>query len=211
VIVKYPLGADSAGEKLRHLLVLSLAAILLLSGCVYPGSYGEKKKYGREREEIPREREEGRGLKERRAGASYGEINPSDFRTLAEIAALGKPIECEYFDRETNTKGRYYILGRNYRAEITSHGREIVVVFKDGEHYVKPPREAPVVDCDWIKVPKTETRMGGEEAKDPEEIYTDKIMRCFVSDFGEEMFETPGKICDIGEVMGRMIPPRRGR
>ncbi len=170
-----------------------------------------------------------------------GEGNKIDLTNYTAIMMSGEPVECTATIEETTEEGtvtanvHMYIKGEKTRIEITSSEGNFVEIQKDNAIYISTEsmvqeeeemEETPFADCDWImmKTPDVESTYPeeeetseetGTEVKKPEDMFKYNI-HCNVGNFGDEKFETPGKVCDLSQLFqipeqpGGEMPPMPG-
>ncbi|MCD6549596.1 hypothetical protein J7K41_02735 [Candidatus Micrarchaeota archaeon] len=155
-----------------------------------------------------------------------------DLTNYTAIMMSGQPVECTVTMEETTEEGmitadiHMYIKGEKVRIEITSSEGNFVEIQKDNAIYISTEsmvqgeeemEGTPFADCDWImiKTPEVESTYPeeetpeetGVEVKKPEEMFKYNI-HCNVGNFGDEKFETPGKVCDLSQLF--QIPEQPG-
>jgi hypothetical protein len=142
-------------------------------------------------------------------------------KNYEQIVALGIPVECEIMNLSgyVDTVGypKIYIKGRNVRAEVTFgyEGQQFTALnmIKDGEIYMRVFREffesslgEFETDCEWIHIDTGDT--GLEVSPQVTEEALEKLeaadMECVLGSFGEEKFQTTGKVCSMTEFMQDM-------
>lgn len=196
-------------------LVVAVVGMLLLAGCIQaPEKGGEKKaeKAGTQGEQKQKQVEEKRQEQE-------GEQQKYEEMTMGALMNLGVPIKCTFTysspQHGVSGTGVYYILKRNIRMENQHTGRErtfsSTVIIKNEGAYILTSEEmktGPYQSCDWLFFPA-----GAEEAKGFEIDENEKVSKryegfaheytykCEPGIFGEEKFVTPGKVCNIKEMM----------
>ncbi len=138
-----------------------------------------------------------------------------DALEFAELKALGVPIKCDIKveDEGKNSNIVIYIKGDNMRVEATGLDEEVegtfVEIIKNNEIYITGPQMFH--DCDWIKInigessnqqnSSGEENYGGVDVDELEAMRGDAnvVYHCVEANFGDEMFDTPGNVCDMNQ------------
>lgn len=164
-------------------------------------------------------------------------IELSTFTTLSQLLSLKKPIKCE-IEAKTggemeNVKQRitYYILGENFRmdSEVIEEGmhaesmpKKATMIVRDNYVYTKLSSPIPGLDCAWLRFKPEESssysegsgmqgfESGAAKYEAPENVKIDASWKCSYASFGEEMFSTQGKICDMHEIMQKIASSAMG-
>ncbi|GEM_PF-618184 len=145
---------------------------------------------------------------------------------VAAMMAMGSPIHCSGSSTEDGVASTFdmYLKGENYRAEGTStydgETYTYVMVMKGKKMYMKDDGTGmgmgmftDETGCAWylIDSEKLESEMpeSGEEESEftgtPDFEATPQDYECGAGAFGDEKFETPGKVCDITDDLIAMM------
>ncbi|MEM2948276.1 MAG: hypothetical protein QXG02_01990 [Candidatus Anstonellales archaeon] len=204
-------------------LASALVVLLLLAGCIQlPGkgggektgtqAEGGKQQGGGEQQKTQQQTQEQE--KEQEQAQNYDEM------AMGALMKLGAPIKCTFTYRSAREgisgSAVYYILNKNIRMESQQTNPDgkvsTTVIMKNEEAYLQMTPEMKVgmyQNCDWLYYPKEEAKeyeINEEETvgatyKDLGYEYTYK---CEPAMFGEERFATPGKVCNVKEMLGNM-------
>jgi len=136
--------------------------------------------------------------------------NPPDVSSfdLAVFVKSGAPIKCdiETYEAGTVKKETLYIKGNQLRVEAPlpdSSETWLELIMKGTDVFV-PQIESP--DCDWLRIsPKNDTI--GNDSSSTSSLKDFEIppikSSCIVDVFGDEKFDTPGKVCDFWDTFGK--------
>ncbi|MBD3398100.1 hypothetical protein GF412_02790 [Candidatus Micrarchaeota archaeon] len=143
---------------------------------------------------------------------------PFESWDMQEMMAGGQPVHCTVtysMEGQTSTS-EVWIKGENMRVESTSSMEgetyETIAVIKGEVVYVSGGAAMGTEeDCDWVKmdyqrleecIPESEESVASEmTAYDYQETYEEAPAEynCDYGTFGDEKFNTPGKVCDLTE------------
>lgn len=139
---------------------------------------------------------------------------------VGAMMAEGQPVHCTvtYSAGGQTSTSEVWIKGQNMRSEATTSMEgetyETVAIIKGDVVYVSGSSGMGMgteEDCDWIKmdnkrleecIPASEESTASEmDAYDYQETYeeTPADYHCDYAAFGDEKFDTPGKVCDLTE------------
>ncbi len=130
-----------------------------------------------------------------------------------ELMALNKPIKCEIDVRMNNYSfhSLVYFKGDRARVEVVESNKKakLIEVFKDNASYIQLhlyPNQTMnnyqwLELCDWMKT--SDEGIGFNSLMEYEQYLEDLKKKgvvtnyhCEFSNFGDEVFDTPGKICE---------------
>lgn len=129
----------------------------------------------------------------------------------AQLVALGKPVQCTI--RMTDKRGissttTLYLLGGMMRAETQIENETVVMISKNNVGYIKVDRGIyGDVECDWISISHTYANYSGwSQTISPEDLKNmpSTSFECVPAIFGNEKFETQGRVCTFEEIMQQM-------
>ena len=110
------------------------------------------------------------------------------------------PTICEY---HTSTEGgqidiKIWILGNMRKMISESNGLTTTMIIKDDKYYIDMSSMGES-DCDWLEV---DAETGSTEYPNTAELYsvedlqTQLHAKCYPANFGTEIFNIDGKVCD---------------
>lgn len=159
-------------------------------------------------------------------GGSQG-VNPTDLlgMGMAQLAQLGTPIKCTVTvtDREETMTATMYLKGQNIRYETpvsTGAGaiENVVTILKGKTAYTGMGQMMGTIggdsQCDWISIDTSEVAAQGDVETyqnqgglTPEELeqLPPASFSCNPDAFGDEKFDTPGKVCSMDELLGELM------
>jgi len=136
-----------------------------------------------------------------------------DNMAYSALIALGTPVKCTY-TQDTATS-EMYIKGNKLYVETTMEGYEgtIEMIMKDNKTYMKLNDELKssmpgAEECDWFMydlatMTDSSAAPGSADTYDTPDFTIDS--NCVIDTFGDEKFETTGKVCDYTELLNSMI------
>ncbi|MGB9719433.1 MAG: hypothetical protein ACPL06_02465 [Candidatus Anstonellales archaeon] len=207
-------------------LVFTLAALLLLAGCIQlPGKTTGEERTGAGTQGGEQQAQGGEQEQEQQQVAGKeqtgGQQQNYDEMTMGALMKLGIPIKCtvKYNYAQEGISGivTEYLSGKNIRMEsqtTTSEGTAstIVVVKEDGMYMGTTPEMktegSMYANCDWMFYPTGEEETKDYEINEGETVGAmykrlgyEYTYHCEPAMFGNEKFATPGKVCNIKEMM----------
>ncbi len=157
------------------------------------------------------------------AGAQTQEGSPFGSWDMQAMMAAGQPVHCTmtYSDEGYTSVSEMWLKGENMRSEstTTTDGQtyETTAIIKGDVVYVSGQQGMGMdEDCDWVKmdnkrleecIPESDEPMAAEMgAYDYEDTYetAPSEYNCDYATFGDEKFDTPGKVCDLTEELCNM-------
>lgn len=183
----------------RMILVGIAAFVLLFAGCItLPGATPEREAG-----------KNGQTVEEQTPGVVEETIG-----NLGEALAQNAPLECT---ATTTAEGqtvvtRYWTKDGNVRTESEVAGQKTVTILKNEKIYIQASAFGAMpegVECDWIAMEQEESEAETEAYSASIEDYKNMAqvkVECRPGIFGNEKFETGGKICTMGD----LIPPMEG-
>lgn len=152
------------------------------------------------------------------AGAQTQEGSPFDSWDMQAMMAAGQPVHCTmtYSEEGFTSVSEMWLKGENMRSEstTTADGQtyETTAIIKGDVVYISGQQGMGMdEDCDWVKmdnarlaecIPESDESMAAEMgAYDYEDTYDTPPAQynCDYATFGDEKFDTPGKVCDLTE------------
>jgi len=192
------------------LLLGILAFLLLFAGCInLSGGTPEKGKTT-----AGQTGGQAQAGSEQAAGGVAGAAEEA-IGNLEQALAQNVPLECTAVvtsEGETVT-AHYWTKDGNVRTETQSGGQKMVSILKNNKIYVSMAA-APEsgIKCDWLVFEqgesKPETEAYSASTKNYENMGEVKV-DCKPAVFGNEKFETPGKVCTMQDLIPPMenLPP----
>jgi len=126
---------------------------------------------------------------------------------LAAYVESGVPIKCDIETYEDGVTKRMVLYIKGYKLRVDDYlspdGSERLALIMNGTDMYVPQVESP--ECDWLKISSKD----GDSSTEPTNVSTviDTPVTnysCVEDVFGDEKFETPGKICDFWEAMSEI-------
>lgn len=208
---------------MRFLLALVFVSMLFVAGC--PGGQQETAQSGGpasvQSEGAPSTQTGGAadGAQEGGDTGAQAQVDtPFGSWDMQAMMAAGQPVHCTvtYSDQSYTSVSEMWLKGQNIRSEstTTSDGQtyESVAIIKGDVVYVSGQQGMGMEeDCDWVKmdnkrlaecIPESDESMAAEMgAYDYEDTYETPPAEynCDYATFGDEKFDTPGKVCDLTE------------
>jgi len=137
---------------------------------------------------------------------------------MQAMMAAGQPVHCTvtYTTAGQSSTSEVWLKGQNVRSESTTtmegETYETVAIIKGDVVYVSGQQGMGMdEDCDWVKmdnkrleecIPASDEPMAAEMGTyDYQDAYEDApaSYECDYATFGDEKFDTPGKVCDLTE------------
>ncbi len=131
------------------------------------------------------------------------EISDTPPFDLATYIESGLPIKCDIETYEDGITKRMvlYIKGYKLRAHdyLSPDGSERLALIMNGTDMYVPQVESP--ECDWLKISSKDgdSSTGATNVSIIDTPVTN--YSCVEDVFGDEKFDTPGKICDFWEII----------
>lgn len=189
---------------MRRMILVGIAALLLLfAGCItLPGATPER---GAGKNGQTGEKQ------------TVGGVVEKTVDNLEEALIQNAPLECTAtatMEGQTVVT-RYWTKDGNVRTESEYTGQKIVTILKNKKIYIQASTFGAMpegVECDWIEIGqeenRTETEAYSASVEDYENMSQVKV-ECTPGIFGNEKFETGGKICTMDDLIPPMeeLPP----
>ena len=140
------------------------------------------------------------------------------FAKISDAIKSKKSVKCtvSVIDGEDSMDITYWLKGEDMKTITSFGGKEQVFIQKDEVFYMPATSYGADSDCDWISI--TQPDEDDEEYDEGEydeyesnmdyEAYEDDSsykVSCTPSAFGSSMFDTPGKVCNMKDMMQEMM------
>jgi len=142
----------------------------------------------------------------------------SAFSKISDAIKSKKAVKCtiSMTDGEDSMDMTYWLKDDNMKTMTSVGGKEQIFIQKDDEFYMPASSYGVDSDCDWIKLEghdeedydDDESEYDEYESNMDYESYEDNSaykVSCTPSAFGNSMFDTPGKVCSMKDIMGAMM------
>ena len=144
---------------------------------------------------------------------------PTDLSGLGYVglAALGAAVDCTIKIQDSEAGKiqdvKLKMLGNKARIETEAEGQPIVMVVKDNKNYMQLGSSYAdfSTDCEWLIFEPKATGTGASDMTkgtvgitDIEDLPATQFT-CTLGAFGNEAFDTPGKTCTLGDMLGGML------
>lgn len=146
-------------------------------------------------------------------GGTFGTIDSYD--KISKAIESGKSVICTISmaseELETPMDMQYWVKGDDMRIEAKINGMDSVVVEKGSMSYMVPQAMfGGTSDCDWMAMDNSDDY--NEESDDEDDYGIEQYendpaydIKCVVKSFGNDIFDTPGKVCTEDDIMKNMM------